>query len=266
VSFLVSNGVRTHYQRVPAKDPQLDPPPLVVCVHGMGYDSLASYYLTLAPPLAAAGIDVLAYDLRSHGRSDRPATGYRMADFTTDLAELLNGIGVTEPVHLLGNSFGGTIAFAFAARHPDRVRSIVSIESQPPTEEWAEQIGAAINASVSSMESGRFLAWIGETFGEHAVRLSANAAKIIRATTILTDVPSGPHLTETELADLTCPVLSIVGSAGVHGDNPRVLDDLLPNCRTEVITDQNHSVLVDRHQEIRPLILEWVLKNHPETT
>ena len=266
MSFLVSNGVRTHYQRVPAKNPSMDKPPLVVCIHGLGYDSLASYYLTLAPPLAAAGVDVLAYDLRSHGRSDRPATGYRLSDFTTDLVELLDGIGVTEPVHLIGNSFGGTIAFAFAARFPDRVHSIVSMESEPATAEWSEKIGATINASVDSMESGRFLAWIGETFGEHAVRLSENAARIIRSTSILTDVPSGPLLSEAELAQLDCPVLSIVGSNGVHGDNPRVLDELLPNCRTEVIADQNHSVLVDRHHEIRPLVLEWILKNHPEPT
>jgi UDP:flavonoid glycosyltransferase YjiC (YdhE family) len=48
VSFLVTNGVRTHYQRVPAKDPRTLPPPQVVFVHGLGYDSLASFYLTLA--------------------------------------------------------------------------------------------------------------------------------------------------------------------------------------------------------------------------
>jgi hypothetical protein len=39
VTFLVAIGVRTHYQRVPAKDPRRLPAPQVVFVHELGYDS-----------------------------------------------------------------------------------------------------------------------------------------------------------------------------------------------------------------------------------
>jgi pimeloyl-ACP methyl ester carboxylesterase len=262
VSFLVTNGVRTHYQRVPAKDPATVPAPQVVFVHGLGYDSMASFYLTLAPPFAAAGIDVLTYDLRAHGRSERPSRGYRLEDFTSDLRELLDGVGVRRPVHLVGNSFGGTVAFAFAVRYPERVRSIVAIESEPPTAAWSEKMTRALNGVVDEMEAERFLAWVTDTYGQHHARLTRSAAKIIRATSIIEDVPSGPYLDETALAALTHPVLSVLGSEGFQSEDLYGVERLLPRCRTEVIAGQDHSVLVERHHELRPLLLDWISRHH----
>src|SRR5438445_13352487 len=116
--MIMTNGIRSHYERMPAENAGSGRPPIVVFIHGLGTDSLASFYLTLAAPVATAGIEVIAYDLRGHGRSKQPATGYRMSDFVADLDGLLDGLGVAEPVNLVGNSFGGTIAFSYAHPRP----------------------------------------------------------------------------------------------------------------------------------------------------
>jgi 3-oxoadipate enol-lactonase len=259
VSYLVTNGVRTHYQRLPSKKP--GPVPQAVFIHGLGYDSLASFYLTLAPPVAAAGVDVLTYDLRAHGRTDRPATGYRVPDFTADLRALLDGTGITGPVHLVGNSFGGSVAFDFAARYPDRVHSIVAIEAEPPTEAWSEKMARTLGGVVDGMSTEDYLAWVEDTFGAHQARLTRTAVKLIRATTIVEEVPSGPFLDEGTLATLRCPVLSIVGSEGFQSEDLHGLERLLPNCRTLVVDGQDHSVLVKRHHEIRPVVLDWISRH-----
>ena len=72
------------------------------------------------------------YDLRGHGRSDRPSTGYRLESFVDDLVGLLDALGETRRVHVVGNSFGGTIAAGLAAWYPDRVATVTMIESEPP--------------------------------------------------------------------------------------------------------------------------------------
>jgi long-chain acyl-CoA synthetase len=70
---------------------------------------------------------VIAVDLRGHGLSDRPRSGYSMAHIQADLQGVLDTLGVTEPVVLVGHSFGGAIAAEFAAHHPHRVSHLVLI-------------------------------------------------------------------------------------------------------------------------------------------
>ncbi|MFB9727752.1 alpha/beta hydrolase [Haloechinothrix salitolerans] len=256
------NGVRTHFQLTRSRQ-HTGPAPIVVCVHGLGYDSLASFYLTLAAPLSAAGVDVLAYDLRGHGRSERPRDGYQVADFVADLTSLLDILGIDRPVHLIGNSFGGTIAFSLAALESARVASVVSIESEPATTAWADRMRRTLGNVVNEMSAEENLAWLAETFGGHHARLAKAAGLIIQATSIITDVPRGPLLTSDDLRALTVPVLSIVGSEGFQRDNPHALQAALPNCTTEVIEGQNHSVLVERHHTVRELVLDWVAQHEP---
>src|SRR5439155_3789119 len=183
-------------------------------------------------------------------------------DFVADLDALLDGLGITEPVHLVGNSFGGTIAFSFAAAHPDRVHSIVSSEAEPATGAWADRMGRTLANVVDEMEKEENQLWLAETYGAHHARLAKSASAIIRATSIVQDVPRGPLLEFAQLQEISCPVLSIVGSDGFHRDDLRALQGTLPRCRTEVIDGQNHSVLVERHRMVRRLVLDWVTEHH----
>ena len=257
------NGLRTHYQWMRAKTSRPGGAPTVVCVHGIGYDSLASFYLTLASPLSEAGADVLTYDLRGHGRSEQPATGYTLGHFLNDLEVLLDQLDVTGPVHLVGNSFGGTVAFSFAANHPDRVASVIGIESEPATTVWSEKMAVAMANTVKVMGDQDYLDWVAEHFGKHHARLTKAAGEGIGRTSIVAELSQGPLLTENDLARITCPVLSIVGSEGYQRDDLDAVSSLLADCRTEVIDGQDHSVLVQRHHAVRKLLLAWIDEHEP---
>ncbi|WP_103337764.1 alpha/beta fold hydrolase [Amycolatopsis sp. CA-126428] len=263
MATILVNGVRTHYQWMPARRASPEGAPVVVCVHGIGYDSLASFYLTLAAPLAEAGIDVLAYDLRGHGRSARPATGYRLGDFVGDLEDLIGRLHLDRPVHLLGNSFGGTVAFSFAARHPERVASVVSIESEPATEAWSAKMSTTIRNVVDAMADETSLSWVAGTFGAHYARLTKAAGAIIRSTSIVEEIAAGPLLSADDLDAIRCPVLSIVGSEGFQQDDLTAVAASLPHCHTNVIDGQGHSVLVERHQTVRRILLGWLAEHDP---
>ncbi len=82
---------------------------------------------------------VIRYDLRGHGRSESPPTGYGYPIYAEDLAALLNYIGV-ERAGLVGLSMGGAIAIEFALRYPARVDSLVLasavLEGYPFSEGW----------------------------------------------------------------------------------------------------------------------------------
>lgn len=82
---------------------------------------------------AAIPISGLCPDLRGHGASATLANQWiSLAELADDLAAILDAEAA--PVaHLAGHGLGGTIAFAFAQRHPARVRSLLLIEPALPS-------------------------------------------------------------------------------------------------------------------------------------
>ncbi|TNE91314.1 MAG: alpha/beta fold hydrolase [Deltaproteobacteria bacterium] len=70
-----------------------------------------------------------ALDLRGTGFSDKPATGYTLEAFATDVADVLAALD--EAVVLVGHSMGGLIAQRVAIDHPDKVKRLVLVSPVP---------------------------------------------------------------------------------------------------------------------------------------
>jgi 3-oxoadipate enol-lactonase len=68
--------------------------------------------------------DLLAYDQRGLGQTDKPAGPYSMADYADDAAGLLEALGWDSAL-VMGVSFGGMVAQEFALRHPKNVKRLV---------------------------------------------------------------------------------------------------------------------------------------------
>ena len=77
----------------------------------------------LGSPLAA-GFDLLTYDQRGLGRTDKPAGPYTMAQYAEDARNLLDAIG-WQSCSVIGVSFGGMVAQELAIRFPARIEKLV---------------------------------------------------------------------------------------------------------------------------------------------
>ncbi len=97
--------------------------PDVVLIHGVTGD-LSIWYLCQAIQTLGTTRRVTAYDLRGHGYSDAPPTGYTSADHAADLFALMDDRGI-EHATLVGHSFGGVIALHAAVLAPERVDAVV---------------------------------------------------------------------------------------------------------------------------------------------
>ena len=122
---LLASGLSVHYQ-------QVGEGPDVVMVHGIT-GNLAVWHLHMVPALSDR-YRVLTYDLRGHGYSGTPPTGYSPDDMATDLVELLDALEIERPV-VIGHSYGADIALYLAAREPERVREVIAIEAALPAME-----------------------------------------------------------------------------------------------------------------------------------
>jgi 3-oxoadipate enol-lactonase len=81
--------------------------PRLLFISGTGAD-LRNKPNVFDGPLGQA-FDVLAYDQRGLGQSDKPAIDYTMADYADDAAALMTEIG-WDKAHVIGVSFGGMVA------------------------------------------------------------------------------------------------------------------------------------------------------------
>jgi long-chain acyl-CoA synthetase len=70
---------------------------------------------------------VIALDLRGHGLSDKPTTGYDMPRIQADLEAALTQLKVSTPFVLVGHSFGGAIITEYALNHPEHIEKLILI-------------------------------------------------------------------------------------------------------------------------------------------
>ncbi|MDQ3761215.1 MAG: alpha/beta fold hydrolase [Actinomycetota bacterium] len=251
---VTAGGVRFHVQRLAAAClGSARPAHPVIFIHGLGMDNLSSFYFTLANPLANAGADVILYDLRGHGISERPRTGYQLGDSVADLAALLDALRVEGPVHLVGNSYGGTVALGFAVAHPQRVASMVLVEAHFSVAGWAEQI-LAERARIES--GGELRGWL-EQLGRKVIRLADMAEDLLNRTTFLADLRAVQPIPLDQLSTLRCPVRAVYGEHSDVVDYARQLSDHLPQCVLTVLPGCGHSVLMDATAQLREIVLAW---------
>ena len=253
---VIANGIRQNYEVLPPPEAAADPK-TVVCIHGILIDSLASYFFTLAQPLHEAGYRVVLYDLRGHGNTERPSVGYRLDDFVEDLAALLDHLGV-ESAYILGNSFGGTIAYGFAARHPDRTVGVMTIESEPATPRWAAKMAANLHRAATELGTVKAMAYITATYGRGLAHRSRRAHRMLRTTTLEHDLPRSTVLSDHEIAAIGCPSLAVYGSESDLSQLAEPLCALMPRHQAVVLSGLEQSVLVEAPIKVLNLLLAWM--------
>jgi 3-oxoadipate enol-lactonase len=101
--------------------------PTVLFLHGLG-SSVRDWEFQV--PAFADDYRMLLIDMRGHGRSDKQQGPYSMPLFVRDTIALLDQLKI-DKVHLVGLSMGGMIAFQMAVDCPERIQSMVIVNSGP---------------------------------------------------------------------------------------------------------------------------------------
>jgi 3-oxoadipate enol-lactonase len=112
--------------------------------------------------------EVLTYDCRGHGRSDRRAGAYSAQLFARDLAELFDHVGWQDAV-VAGCSMGGNVAQAFAALYPQRTTAIGLIDTTAwygadAPAKFAERADAARVKGMSGLIDFQLTRWFSDEF------------------------------------------------------------------------------------------------------
>lgn len=98
----------------------------LVLLHGFPLDH---HTWDFAAPRLEDSFDLIIPDLRGFGESATSDTTYTMDDFASDIAGLLDYLGIKKTA-IAGHSMGGYVALAFTKLHPERVSGLGLVSTQ----------------------------------------------------------------------------------------------------------------------------------------
>jgi pimeloyl-ACP methyl ester carboxylesterase len=254
---VVLNGVRHHVQRL-GRGSQT-----VVFVHGLVMDNLASWYFTVGAPLAARA-DVVLYDLRGHGKSERPATGYALADLEADLGALVSSLQLDHPVHLVGNSFGGLLALSFALSHPEAVASLMLVDAHLGRPGWSDAMAQTLSLQGAEREERirhDFQHWLGRHSERKSTRLASTALALVEQTSLIADLRGSPGVSKERVRELRCPTLALYGEQSDLRPDAAFLSEEVPRADVRIRPGCSHSLLWEATPWVRDTLLAWLAEH-----
>lgn len=259
--FVTANGISIYYE-LGGSGPRL------LFISGTGAD-LRNRPGVFDGPLPAS-FEVLTFDQRGLGQTDKPERAYRMSDYADDAAALLAALG-WDRVPVMGVSFGGMVAQELALRHPDRVSALVlactssggaggasyplhELELLPEAERIERQLTLSDTRRDADWRADNPQRWQALVQMSLAARREdrdeAGARRQLQA--------RSAHDTWQRLPELAVPVLL---AGGRHDGiapvaNMKAMAERIPGARLQLF-DGGHLFLV-QDKEAYPFIIQWL--------
>jgi 3-oxoadipate enol-lactonase len=208
---------------------------------------------------------ILRFDLRGHGRTTKPKQKFKIRNYVDDMKELLDYLGWTEELYIVGHSLGGMIALVYSLKNPSQVRKLVVADTfcfvaQEAVEEVLERVNNnkiedfAIGISERGLipydeEVARFVA---KLVTDHMTKQDCLTA---------TEASAGFSICE-DIKSLQIPILVLVGEKDITTPvwAGKMLHDWLPNSEFFIIPDAGHLTILDHPNEFNNLVLDFLKK------
>jgi pimeloyl-ACP methyl ester carboxylesterase len=244
-------GGKVHYTR------QGSGPTAVVLVHGWTCDS--SFWNQNIEALARHAL-VLAVDLPGHGRSD-PAADYSMPSFARAVEAVMTHARVRRAT-LVGHSMGGAVMLAFARAYPQRVQSLVAVDSFFIDSAIASRMrgiaaqfrGDQGRAAREKMIRSMFSEATTEELQQRILRvmLSTSPEVAVKAMEQIWD----PEFWEPDV--IRKPLLAILSPTNPMKEE--VLRQRFPLAEMAVVRNAGHFLMMEKPEEFNTVLLEWLFR------
>ena len=246
--------------------------PPVILLHGVGLNQ--SIWAGQVKALES-DFEVITYDLLGHGRSGAAAANATLADWVDQLNGAVRDLAL-EKFALVGFSFGGLIAQAYAAKHAHRIEKLVLMstvydrsEAQKASVlsrlEIVKREGphATIPTALSRWFSPQFAESHPEELDRYAVMLRGNdATSFLSAYTCFATVDRD---LVGVLAKFNRPALIMTGEldTGSTPDMARKLAGMIPGAECSIIAGGRHMMPVEMPDEVNSVLRGFLKKGGP---
>jgi 3-oxoadipate enol-lactonase len=224
-------------------------------------------------PAFSKEYQVILYDMRGQGKSEKPEGDYSFAIHADDQMALLEHIGISK-VHHVGISYGAELGLVFALKYPTMLRSLVVCSA-------VSYIGTLLNemcqlwrnACVLADPEVFYHATVPLNFGELFIRENATILQQARARYAQLDYPALVRLIDAflnlnitdKLPNVKTPTCVVVGEKDIlKPANPysKTIHEKVPNSEMIIIPDSGHAVTFEKPEEFNSIVLGFLRKQH----
>lgn len=221
-------------------------------------------------PVLSKHYRVLLYDCRGQGQSDHPAEPYTMEMHAEDLATLLDALHI-DAAHIAGISYGAELSLIFAARYPERTRSLIAASAVSQVDPLLRGIITGWLAAAERRDGDLFFdvshtdnfseAWIAANGPLLAAARARYRQLDFAAVVNLCRAFLGLDVTG-QLAQIKAPTLVMVGELDTL--KPRhyaeIIAGRIPQAEYVILPGAGHAVCWERPNEFNSLILGFLAK------
>ncbi|HUH98484.1 MAG TPA: alpha/beta hydrolase [Anaerolineales bacterium] len=213
---------------------------------------------------------VIAFDLRGHGQSDKPAGPYSMPLFASDTAGLLRALGI-EAAHIVGISLGGAVALQLALDSPKLVKTLTIVNSAPSLGGTPEQAKAEIDRRVGIVRQTGMRA-MGEALAPNLFPKAEHEA--LRRAFIESWAQNDPraYIDSTlsmlgwdvtgQVNTIRCPTLILASDQDYTPPaSKEAYARLMPEAQLVVISDAHHAVPMEAPDKFNAALKEFLSKH-----
>jgi len=260
--FFDSGGVRIRYVDQGAGAP-------LVLVHGFTGTIERSWVNTGVLPDLARDYRVIAFDLRGHGRSDKPHEPHAYDDVALDAIRLLDHLRIKK-AHIVGYSLGGIITIKLLTTHPERFSSAV-LGGAAYRRSRSEEADQQADAAAREIEDGIYRALIVSTAptdepppSEEAIRARSReiaASADVHAHAALMRARRALLVSDAEVAKVRVPTLAVVGAADPALPRVEAMKKRWPGLEVEVVPGAAHPTVHERGLPRRPEFLAAIRRH-----
>jgi 3-oxoadipate enol-lactonase len=242
--------------------------PPVLLVHGFPLDHTMWNRQVEA---FSAEYRVIAPDLRGFGQSGVTEGKVTMEEFADDLAALLEGLGIEEPVVFCGLSMGGYVAWQFWRKYPDRVRALILCDTRAAADA-PEAAAARLEMADRVLAEGPeplVDAMIPKLFAETTYANDPNVVESLRRVMLSTDpraiAAAARGMAErvdatSMLGRIGCPTLIVVGEFDALStpDEMRSMADAMSGARFAPIAGAGHMSPMENAESFNAVVLGFL--------
>jgi pimeloyl-ACP methyl ester carboxylesterase len=245
------------------------PGPVVVLLHGFPFNR--SMWSAQVADVGAV-YRLITPDLRGHGETAAPEGVYTMEAMASHVIELLDALGITEPVVLGGLSMGGYVALAAIAKHPERFRALMlmntrasadSPEAAKGREDLAKKVEAAesaepvVEAMLPKLFSPITRERRPEVIGPIRDAMAKTTARAVAGA--LRGMAIRPDRTD-DLGSIRVPTLVLAGAddAVVPVAEARAMASAIPNARFALVPEAGHLAPVENPGAVNEAMLSFL--------